>query len=232
MVVSVPIHFFGIDVTQLTPVTVIIKIFCALLCSGILGFQRTRKRRPAGVRTYMLVCLGATLTLMTSQFINVEIGHTDLSRLGAQVISGIGFLGAGTILFTGYKQIKGLTTAAGLWASACLGLAIGAGFIYGALITCAAIFFCMTVMGYVEHIYIMHAKSLHLYVLFSSVTGLEPFLNYLKEHNFTIEEFETLTRQESTQSVLFALTYKHKTTHEEIIHDMENCEQVILVEEY
>ena len=72
---------------------------------------------------YILEALVSVLvSFMTSQFINVEIGHTDLSRLGAQVISGIGFLGAGTILFTGYKQIKGLTTAAGLWASACRSL--------------------------------------------------------------------------------------------------------------
>ena len=111
--------------------SVVVRLALAMLLGGCIGLERGRKRRPAGFRTYMLVCLGAALTVLLSLYeftmvtgpwsdICAEIGiKTDVSRFGAQVINGIGFLGAGTILVTGRQQVKGLTTAAGLWASAC-----------------------------------------------------------------------------------------------------------------
>ena len=107
--------------------SVVLRLALAMLLGGCIGLERERKRRPAGFRTYMLVCLGATLTVLLSLYeftmvtgpwsdICAEIGiKTDVSRFGAQVINGIGFLGAGTILVTGRQQVKGLTTAAGLW---------------------------------------------------------------------------------------------------------------------
>jgi len=231
-VVSVPVNFFGMNLAELTPGTVVVKVIFAMICSGILGMQRTKKRRAAGVRTYMLVCLGASLTIMTSQFIAAEVGQTDISRLGAQVVSGIGFLGAGTILFTGYKQIKGLTTAAGLWASACLGLAIGAGFIYGALLTCLAVFFCMTIMEKVEHDFIMKSKTIHVFILFKSMNELTPFLAFLKEKQYTIDDFDTLSQNAATQSVILSLSYKQEITHEAVIEQLKTCEGIILIEEY
>ena len=105
------------------------RLLTATVCGGIIGIERGKKHRPAGFRTHMIVCLGAALTMIlsiyiTDMLVNVwEIGYSqntriDISRLGAQVINGIGFLGAGTIIVTGRQQIKGLTTAAGLWASA------------------------------------------------------------------------------------------------------------------
>lgn len=124
----------------------VMRLGLALLLGGVLGIERGRRRRPAGLRTYMIVCMASALVMLTGHFL-FETFHTgDPSRLGAQVISGIGFLGAGTIIITS-KQVKGLTTAAGLWASACLGLAVGAGFYAGA-ITCGIflllVFSCMS----------------------------------------------------------------------------------------
>ena len=125
---------------ELNMASLLLRLILAMLCGGLLGLERGRKRRPAGSRTYMLVCLGAALTMVLSQYeyvmlttewadVSTELGiRTDVARFGAQVVNGIGFLGAGTIMITGRQQIKGLTTAAGLWASACMGLAIGAGF--------------------------------------------------------------------------------------------------------
>ena len=117
------------------------RLFLAMLFGGIIGLERGRRRRPAGFRTHILVCMGAALAMNISQYVAVTLGQTtDVSRLGAQVINGIGFLGAGTILVTGRQQVKGLTTAAGLWASACTGLAVGAGFYECVLIAFAMIF--------------------------------------------------------------------------------------------
>ena len=108
--------------------TILIRLILAVIFGGIIGLERASKRHAAGFRTYILVCLGATLAMITNQFICEKSGQGDYARLGAQVISGIGFLGAGTILVTSKNQIKGLTTAAGLWACACMGLSIGIGY--------------------------------------------------------------------------------------------------------
>lgn len=133
--------------SEINTVSVIVRLTIAVLCGGIVGLDRERKRRPAGMRTHILICLGATLVMMISQYI-IQIGFsTDVSRLGAQVISGIGFLGAGTIIVTGRQQVKGLTTAASLWVSACIGLAIGIGFYLGALVACMFTLIIITLLS-------------------------------------------------------------------------------------
>ena len=142
---------------EITFLGVSMRLVIAMLCGGLIGLSRERMRRPkglAGFRTYMLVCVGAALTILISQYeyimlttewkaISDSIGiTTDVSRLGAQVINGIGFLGAGTILVTSDDKIKGLTTA-----SACMGLAIGAGFYECAVLAVALIYLAMYVFG-------------------------------------------------------------------------------------
>ena len=159
-------------------VSVMFRLILAMVCGGMIGLERGRKRRPAGFRTYMLVCLGAALTMLLSQYefamvmgpwkgIAQELGmKTDVSRFGAQVINGIGFLGAGTILVTGRQEVKGLTTAAGLWASACMGLAIGAGF-YECVVLCTVlIFLCMRFLPAFENYLVEKARFINIYVDF------------------------------------------------------------------
>ena len=118
---------------EMNVASVLLRLTLAMLFGGFIGLERERKRRPAGFRTYMMVCLGAALTMLLSQYESYMVTHawhetameiglrTDVSRFGAQVINGIGFLGAGTIIVTGKQEVKGLTTAAGLWASSCMG---------------------------------------------------------------------------------------------------------------
>ena len=108
--------------------SVIARIVLAVLCGGLIGIERETKRRPAGYRTHTLVCLGAAITMLTSQYLMTAGWTTDPARLGAQVVAGIGFIGAGTIIVTRRRQVKGLTTAAGLWVSAIIGLSIGVGY--------------------------------------------------------------------------------------------------------
>lgn len=112
-----------------------IRLVLALIVGGVIGLERGRQGRAAGMRTHILVCLGAALTTMIGFYTNSIAGFSsDPTRIAAQVISGIGFLGVGTILVKGRFQITGLTTAAGLWATAAIGLALGAGFLEGALV--------------------------------------------------------------------------------------------------
>ena len=101
--------------------TITVRLVLAMICGGCIGLERERKRRPAGFRTHILICLGAAITTLTSQYLVQSHFYTDPARLGAQVIAGIGFIGAGTIIITKRRQVKGLTTAAGLWAAGCCG---------------------------------------------------------------------------------------------------------------
>ena len=123
-----------------------VRILVAIILGGIIGMERGMKNRPAGLRTYMLVSVGACVVMLINQYAYQVYGVGDPVRLGAQVVSGIGFLGAGTIIVTSHNQIKGLTTAAGLWASACVGLAIGIGLYEVALVGGLAIYVVLTVL--------------------------------------------------------------------------------------
>ena len=133
-------------------VTVTVRLVLAMIIGGIIGLERGKQGRAAGMRTHILVCIGAALTVMIGYYL-YEIMHisTDPMRIAAQVISGIGFLGAGTIFIKGRFQITGLTTAAGLWATAAIGLALGAGFYAGAIITFVFIVLAVTIFHRLEY---------------------------------------------------------------------------------
>ena len=145
------------EIRTVTTIAVIVRILVAVICGGAIGLERGLKNRPAGMRTYMLVCVGACLVMLTNQYIFQVSQAGDPMRLGAQVVSGIGFLGAGTIIVTRHNQIKGLTTAAGLWSAAGVGLALGVGFYEAALVAGFAIFFVLTILQYWDDK--MHSKT-------------------------------------------------------------------------
>ena len=111
--------------TRLNLISTAFRILLAMVCGGVIGLEREKANQAAGMRTYMLVCMGASVVMLTGQYMYETFQAGDPARLGAQVISGIGFLGAGSIIIAGGKRVKGLTTAAGLWVAGCIGLAIG-----------------------------------------------------------------------------------------------------------
>lgn len=129
-------------------VEMIIRLAAACVLGGVIGYEREHVHRPAGFRTHILVCVGSALVMVTSEFIYYTYSsqvNLDPARLGAQVISGIGFLGAGTIIKEGVS-VKGLTTAASLWAVSCIGIAVGIGFYSGAVIATAVIYFTLIIL--------------------------------------------------------------------------------------
>lgn len=128
----------------------ILRLLSSAIVGGIIGIEREAHNRPAGFRTHILVTMGAALIMLisTQGFPGME-GKFDPSRLAAQVVSGVGFLGAGTIIITGH-EIKGLTTAASLWVCAGVGLAIGSGFYLGGLVTALIVFISLSVLSRVE----------------------------------------------------------------------------------
>lgn len=125
-------------------VEILIRFFLAVLLGGIIGVERSGTNHDAGLRTHILVCLGSACVMITSEALVGDYGG-DVMRIGAQVVSGIGFLGAGCILVHG-KRIRGLTTAAGLWATACLGLTIGSGYYFIAISMAVLVIAAMLVL--------------------------------------------------------------------------------------
>lgn len=150
---------------------ILIRLLLACVLGGLIGMERERNRHPAGLRTHILVCVGATLVMLSNHFIFEKfrgLANIDPARLGAQVISGIGFLGAGTIIKEGLS-IRGLTTAASLWTVACLGIAIGIGFYTGAII--ATFFILIILMFFSRFEYLFYGKSSKTLILLKTVNN-------------------------------------------------------------
>lgn len=140
------------------------RLLMAMVLGGVIGFEREIDNRPAGFRTHTLVCVGSTLVMLTSQYLFEAysgIVNLDPARLGAQVISGIGFLGAGTIIKYG-PHVRGLTTAASLWVVACVGLAIGAGFYWGAITATVLVYITLILLKKVEKIFVRDVGTIEI----------------------------------------------------------------------
>ena len=174
-------------------VTMLLRFFVAGVCGGVIGYSRGRLHRPAGFSTHVLVCVGAASTLIVSQFCVNELGiDGDAFRIPAQVVSGIGFLGAGSIIVTGkyHNHITGLTTAAGLWASACMGLAAGAGYYECAIIMCVVIYIVLVPLFKLDTNYVKTLHSLTLYVEVASDMRLSEAMRSLKAEGMLLNTIE------------------------------------------
>ena len=167
---------------ELNLVSISVRIVLAMVIGGLIGIERGKQGRAAGMRTHILVCLGAALTSMLGFFVNQELGlATDPMRVSAQVISGIGFLGVGTILVKGRFQITGLTTAACVWATATIGLALGAAFFEGAILVFAATLLTVTVLHKLEYKLGKHQKRFGMYVEISSDKVIRKAIDHLED---------------------------------------------------
>ena len=219
---------------EVNTLSIVTRLTLAILCGGLIGYDRGRKRRPAGLRTHILVCIGSALAMITSQYIVDMMKYTsDPTRLGAQVISGIGFLGAGTILITGKQHVKGLTTAAGLWASACMGLAIGIGFYEGAIIGCIFIFGSITLLHRFDAYVMSKTRLLEVYVELTTVKAISQVFDIIRANQMTISDVEvSKTRNpEDTIGLFITIKQKERNDHEKILILLGSLETVVSVEE-
>ncbi|MGE4277690.1 MAG: MgtC/SapB family protein [Lawsonibacter sp.] len=232
--------------TQFNMWAVVLRLIMAMLFGGMLGIERTKKGRAAGFRTYMFVCMGATLTVLLGQYDSVllagrweaiaqEAGiSTDVSRFGAQVINGVGFLGAGTIVVTGRQEVKGLTTAAGLWASACTGLAIGAGAYECVILAFILIFLCIRVFPSFEAAIMARTRNMNIYVEFISMDDVGEIINRIKEQEAKIYEVDIVRGREECAwrpSAVFAIRLNERRCHEQILTAISELENVTTIDE-
>ena len=226
--------------------SVALRLMLAMVFGGLIGLERGRKGRAAGFRTYMMVCLGAALTMVLGQYeghmlatvwketAGSEGVRADVCRIGAQVINGIGFLGAGTIIVTRHQEVKGLTTAAGLWASACVGLAIGAGFYEAVLLAFLAMFLSIRILTPVENRIVENARNMNLYVEFESLDDIGRIISKIKEQGAHIYEVDIdHGRNGGAQypSAVFYLALKQKKTHTQTMAAISELEHVRMINE-
>lgn len=213
---------------------VMIRLVLAVICGGAIGIERERKRRPAGFRTHILICLGATMTTLTSQYIYLELGlFTDLARLGAQVIAGIGFIGAGTIIVTKRRQVKGLTTAAGLWTAAIVGLALGAGYYEAALLTTAFVVIVEVVLARFEFFINSTARDINLYVEYRETEALAQMTECLRGKRVSVLDLQITKSGAASQNpcAIFSLQMPRKLAHDVLMTSLSEIEGVVSVEE-
>ncbi len=210
----------------------VVKLLLSILCGGVLGIDRTKKRRVAGVRTYSMVCLGSAVVMITGIALQQINGGGDPSRLGAQVVSGIGFIGAGAIMVTGYHEIKGLTTAAGLWTAACLGLAIGTGYYTLAIVSCILIYIIMHFGGILQDKYLKKIRRLSVFVSFDTADSITAFMVKAREQDITILDCDYINtpRTSTTTSAVFALKIPNDMEHEDTIKSFEDVNGILFME--
>lgn len=222
------------EIREVTYLAVILRIFAAVLIGGLIGLERGLKNRPAGLRTYMVVCLGACLVMLTNQYVCQTFGTGDPVRMGAQVVSGIGFLGAGTIMVTRRNQIKGLTTAAGLWTAAGVGLALGVGFYEAAIAGALAEFVVMTLLQRMDNRLHRNAKVLEVYIELSTDCSLGDFLREVRAKDIDVRDVQRELDSDSevgTRSYFAVLKLEKRQNHIGVVDDMRTIPGVVYLEE-
>ena len=231
---------------ELNLVSMMLRVVLAMFMGGIIGFDREQKRRPAGFRTYMLVAVAAASTQILSQYLNLMLQtqwaesfalvgqRTDAVRLGAQVVSGVGFIGTGTILLTERQEVKGLTTASCLWASACMGLAIGAGFYECMVVGIILLVLTLKIFPLIEDNVLARSRNMNFYVEMDSIENLGNVVNIVKGKGIRIYDVELgKVEQNGEQHVkgLFSVKLPKRGPHTEILAKIATLDGIVAIEE-
>ena len=211
--------------------SIFFRIALSAFFGGMIGAERVKKKRPAGIKTHAFVAMGSTLVMLTGEFLALKYQSTDVSRLAAQVVSGVGFLGAGTIMVTGRSQIKGLTTAAGLWFSAALGIAIGAEFYSAVFISMFMVYMITHVFSKYDQYLQHHSNIMDVYVEFNDEISIGTILKNLRFKGIQISEIEILNEVSSRHLVLLTLKLPDKWKHLDALKCLEELNGIVHIEE-
>ena len=199
---------------------------------GILGLERTRKLRPAGLRTYMLVCIGACIIMIAGLLLFEQNGRiSDPARMAAQVVSGIGFIGAGTIIVTPKHRIKGLTTAAGLWAAACLGIVIGCGFYLVAIGAFVVLLVTMLFADKLELVFYTKLRRINLGMIVSSLEEIKHISIAMESQGILLTSVEFTDSSNDKGLVISCVArLQRKIPHDNVIDMLRTLDGVVFVE--
>ena len=212
------------------------RLILAVICGGAIGIEREIKRRPAGFRTHILICMGSAITILTNLYL-YQLMHlyTDVSRMGAQVIAGISFVGAGTIIVTRRQRVKGLTTAAGLWTAAIIGLACGAGYAEAAIFTTVLVLFAELVLSKIEYRYARKKSDANLYIEYRHPDTIKQLVRILREKKVSLNDMEVNRIAEGEDkyrySAILTLRVSSQNMEKEIEGAFGSIDDVLTVEE-
>ena len=212
--------------------SVVLRLFLATLFGYIVGINREKKRRGAGTRTHALVCMSACLVMITSEYIALTFPNYsgDVARLGAQVISGMGFIGAGTIIITRYNHVRGRTTAASLWATACLGLTLGAGFISAGIVATLLMIFLLITVEKLDKTIKKNSVVHDYFIVFDGMEGFSRFLTELKGSGIKINNIE-INRNKSDDETVVIITLETKMNLAEYMLELECRDSIKIMNE-
>ena len=228
------LHCFDF-IREMNPLAITTRLVLAVICGGVIGLEREVRRRSAGFRTHILICMGSAITILTNLYL-YQVMHlfTDISRMGAQVIVGVSFVGAGTIIVTRRHRVKGLTTAAGLWAASIIGLACGAGYAECAIFATLMVMLAELVLIRVEYRYVKLSRDVNLYVEYSMPITVQRLVRLLRTENIPMNDMEVNRIADGDGSYRYSAILTIQVTREEleqkIIRLFEETEDVLAVE--
>ncbi len=214
------------------------RIMFAIVVGIIIGWERERKGRPAGVKTHAIVCMSSALVMMTGEHVFLTFGIGEITRLGAQVVSGIGFLGAGAIILTGSNKVTGLTTAASIWSAGCIGLAIGIGYFSGAAVTLAGILFTFIVLGRIEKYISARSKAMDIYFETKNIHCIGEIISTAKARgiriidvNVTRPKDKSYKKKTQVIAVLLSIYLKDSAQRQVLLLELNHNENIEMIEE-
>lgn len=231
---------------QFNLVSVTLRLILSMLLGAFIGMERERKGYAAGLRTHMLVCIGAALTVLISQY-DFYMMHTqwaeivhrynlriDISRYSAQVINGIGFLGAGTIIVNRKQEVKGLTTAAGLWASGCMGIVVGAGFYECMIFAFLMILSCNLFFSKLSARIVDRSRNMNVFIEFGEMSDLRTILGHIQMLGIRIYDVDVERghrKRGVNPSAVFLLQLPGREAHMQVLESIMELESVIYIDE-
>lgn len=224
---------FGYSFADWNFVNVAIRMVVSMILGCIVGLDRSVKRRGAGTKTHTVVCMGAALVALTAQYMEEMFpGTSDMARLSAQVISGVGFLGVGTIFISDHK-VRGLTTAASLWTCACIGLAVGIGFVEGAIFTTLLLLMALHLLPALDRAMLKHSKYFTLYIEVENNKAIPGVIEQLKKEGILIDTFDVVKTKGKGNSVSVLTTIKinEKEKRVHYLEILQAIEGVVAVED-
>ena len=178
-------------IREMNMLAITARLVLAVLCGGLIGLEREVRRRSAGFRTHILICMGSAITILTNLYLyQVMHLYTDISRMGAQVIAGVSFVGAGTIIVTRSNRVKGLTTAAGLWTASIIGLACGAGYAECAIFATLMVMLAELVLIRIEYRFVKRSREVNLYVEYSLPSTVQRLVRVLRTEKIPMNDME------------------------------------------
>lgn len=220
---------------QFTTFGIFLRLAAATLAGLLVGLEREAKNKGAGIKTHVLVCIGSALCMIVGEYVYLQFPDgADITRIGSSVVSGVGFLGVGTIIVTGNREVRGLTTAAGLWACACIGLAAGAGYIEGVLLTLGFVMFALLVLRYFDKALSRLSKDFDLYVEIDENHNVKHFLHELRRMDvtFTNVRFTKSNAPGDGPIVMLSATAPRIAQRELVVEHLRDLEYVRYLEDF